>query len=82
MLLPHQSEEVREMVGDGKSKELLRAIIRKAAPVAGPRRRYGTTPRWHVVHCLAGHGSGYSRAICILLDLDPDEQVVMPRGCR
>lgn len=79
MLLPEQAEEVRQMVGDGKSKDLLRAIIRRAAPVAGKRRRYGLTPRWHAVHHLAGHGSGYSRAICILLDLDPDEQVVMPR---
>lgn len=78
-LLPEQMEAVREMVGGEKSRQLLKDIIFRIAPVASKKRRYGTRFRWALVRDLTGHGQWYSRAICYEIGLDPDEEVVTPR---
>ncbi len=40
-----------------------------------PKRVHGR-PRWSLVGEMTGHGSGYSRALCIWAGCDPDERLV------
>jgi hypothetical protein len=60
-------------VTDIPDADLLRRVLR------GLRNTHAGRPqRWVVVSEVFGLGSTYSRELCRLFDLDPDE--VLPRG--
>lgn len=54
-------------------RELLRRALLALVPESGETR-----PRWVLVRCALGHGSGVGTAICDALGIDPDEDVTNP----